>query len=386
MIEIDPTSTFIKEKKHNGIVIMGAGEDAERLYYYLQEKRNNVSFFIDSYKEGFFHGIPIKKVDEVSAELRKYCVLISSRKYYDEMREKLTHIGLLEFDDFIKGGCFERKAVYINGNCYAEVYGELLQSVEEFRNRFFVYYDTPLCDRKDYADEILAKCDVCLSQDVRIDNKYGEKNSLDWHRSHVNKSSKFIVVPNLVGLGKAFYQQSADNSEKNNCNYSTLPYGMFPFSDYIVDDMVQKGKNSNEIISFIKGNSVFRQRSVLKNFNEIINQFIEREKKWDVKIMDYIMECYKNDKVMYDLRHPCGNIYKEIVNRILKELNIVEEVKLNIEVDKFEIPIYPFVAKCLNLQWEKDIRSTPLAMSRGRVEIDDYVREYIYWCYERNLV
>lgn len=370
-------------EKKKRIVIMGAGVDAERLYYYLGDAKEKVSFLVDSNREGYFHDIPIKPWDAVKAELKNYYVLISSRKYYSEMREQLIGVGLREFVDFIKGACYGKKTVYINGNCYAEVYGKLLQSVEKFRDKYFVYYDTPLCDQEEYAEDILRECSVCLSQDVRDDNKYGVKTSLTWHKNNINKSAELIVVPNLVGLGKAFFPQSSDNGEKNNCEYPMLPYGMFPYSDDIIDKMILQGKDFNEILNTIKSNNVFSHNNIYTTFQRVTGRFIEREKNWDIKIMDYVMSHYKKEKIMYDLRHPNGNVFKEITNRILRRLNIDDEVKINIEVNDFEIPVYPCVAELLELQWHLDMHPTPLEMHGGRSSLDNYIKEYIYWCYER---
>lgn len=371
--------------KQNNIVIMGAGVEAEKIYYSLHKCRNKVAFCLDNHKSGMFHGLHIRKPEDALEDLQRCVVLISSNKYYHEMGEQLRNLGLVEFKDYIKGRAYGKRIVYINANCYAQAYGKLLSSNSEFNEKYYVYYDTPLCDQESNIKSIVENCDICLSQDVRENNKYGETVSLEWHKKNIRKGCRLIVVPNLVGFGRAIFPQCVDNDEKNECEYDALPYGVFPFADAFVDGQVKIGKDVNAIIDTIVSGEPLNVQEIKSEYGRIFEEFKKREECWDIRIMDYVEKNIKTSKVMLDLRHPSSDVLKRIASEILLKLGCEDvEVPIDYTMDQYEIPVYPQVKRILGLKWDKRIKSSLLSLEDSLADINTYVRQYIYWCFERN--
>ena len=52
--------------------------------------------------------------------------------------------------------------------------------------------------------------------------------------------------------------------------------------------------------------------------------------------------------------------------------------------DQYEIPVYPQVKRILGLKWDKRIKSSLLSLEDSLADINTYVQQYIYWCFERN--
>ena len=78
------------------IVIMGAGVDAERLYYSLGKYRNRVICLIDNYKKGKFHSLNIYSLEDIRELLSDSMILISSSKHYYDMKEQLVVSGRIK--------------------------------------------------------------------------------------------------------------------------------------------------------------------------------------------------------------------------------------------------------------------------------------------------
>ena len=72
---------------------------------------------------------------------------------------------------------------------------------------------------------------------------------------------------------------------------------MFPHADIIIDKCVEKGMKVEEIIAFCKGDSALERNVIIDNFNKYMDKIKKREKAWDIKIYDFIMENYK--KISY---------------------------------------------------------------------------------------
>ena len=364
---------------------MGTGVEAERLFYSMGEKRKNIICVMDNYKRGNFHGFRICSINEAKKHFRKALILISSLKYYKEMKKQLLTMGLEEFVDFVKGGCVGKQIVYINANCYAQAYGRLLSSNYEFNERFYVYYDIPLCDQEPDVETIIHNCDVCLTQDVRNNSKYGKKVSLEWHKKNIRQGCRLFVVPNLVGFGKVIFPQCIDNDEKNSCAYDALPYGVFPFADAYVDAQVRLGNDKRQIINTIINGEPLSSYEILNGYKRTFEEFRKREESWDIKIIDYIEHNIKTSKVMLDLRHPSSDVLKRIVSDILLKLDCKNnDISIDYDMNQYEIPIYPQVARTLGLRFEDKVRSSLLLSEESRIDISTYIQQYLYWCFERN--
>lgn len=93
------------------VAIFGCGMEANSLYYRMRNKGVYVDYFVDNYRTDKFWGNDVVRLSDIE-NVKDVFFYVSSPKYYDEIKKQLTGIGLSEFDDFVKGGCFDRKVFF----------------------------------------------------------------------------------------------------------------------------------------------------------------------------------------------------------------------------------------------------------------------------------
>lgn len=262
-----------------------------------------------------------------------------------------------------------------------------LNSSIKFREKY-VFYHAPRivmgCELR-CENEIFKNIDLWIHQDIRVNNAIDYKASDEYIRSQIgSKNVKEIVVPNLFGLGRCFFPQNRKSikNEKNDVitvandiDYS----GMFPMLDLIIDECMEV----DEIICYCKSLGIFDTNYVLTMFEAMIKRIEKREKNWDVKILKFIVENYKKQKLFYDPWHPTNVVLEYISKEILKILNMdVEEIKCDYMLDSNEEPVYPDVKSILKLEWtDNEIRkSNGSKKCVSKMDFEEYIREYIWWC------
>ena len=375
-------------EKGRKIGIVGCGFEAVKLIYHLQMQNIHVDYVFDNYKTGDFFGLPIIPLKDV-IRMGEIFLLISTEKYYDDIREQLLAYGLNEFSDFIKGGAFNKGIAIIYGNCYAPVIAKMLRSNDEFEKKYYVYDSTPLyiqdVSRICNIANIVKHADLFLHQDIRKENKIDEKFSIDNMRKFVKKGGLDITFPNLVGMGSIFFQRCELNNDNN--PMTGMPNGIFPYMDSTIDKMVSQNMSIQEIVKAICYKGVFDRQSIHRHFEEVVNKFRNREKQWDVKCIEYIMENYKERRIFYDLVHPTGEIMRYIAEGILSVLGIPGGVlDVGGEMSGYQMPIYPEVASALGLKYggcDEIIRQNSICKLKAEMNLEEYIKEYVVWCYER---
>lgn len=95
---------------------------------------------------------------------------------------------------------------------------------------------------------------------------------------------------------------------------------------------LKKYNTKQEIISLYKDNKI--NFNYEKRFLENINRMKEKEKICDVKIVDFILENYKNHKLIHLHVHPDKKILDHITNQVfnllgIKEYNLLSNQKIN---------------------------------------------------------
>lgn len=294
-------------------------------------------------------------------------------------------MGLKEFDDFIKGGAFNKNIVVINANCYGPIYKEFLNSSVDFANKYFIYDAIPFYEIKRRNEEFLKNCDLCLTQNIG-DTERNHYFSKPYICERLKPDTQVITIPNLVGFGKIFYPQY-DGINEMSCEEG-MGYGFFKYKDRMVDDLVKSKKYKSENIDSFKRKKHFDYQFLDRTFHDIVDMFKEREKMWDIKIIDDILELYKERQTFYDPQHPVNEILEIISMRILKLLDIESsKICANYHLGWDEMPIYPEVARYHKLKWwepDMEIRKKSNLKFCKKMSFKDYVNEYVSWCYKRN--
>lgn len=368
------------------LALFGCGFEGEKIYYQLMRSGISLERVFDNYKTGTFYGIVITRLPDDFSSLKEYYILVSSPIYYFEIKKQLEEYGLKEFDDFVIGKSYHKKLVVVNANCYREVICQYLNSSKQFQKQYYIYHTKPVFEagEEGIREDLLRQCDLFIHQDIREDNLYGYRVSDKYARSLLKSECIDITIPNMVGMGQAFYIQSCNNKHTKNIHEGiSLPFGMFPYGDVIIDDMLENGNSIEEIIERFKSGTAFSRKEIQNNFTDVILKFKEREKNWDIKIIDYIMENYKTMKVFYDAKHPTNPVMYQIAKRLLEYMGIFgDEISCAFNLGGYELPIYPEVRETLGLDYggiNELLRTNTHCKLTDDMDIDEYIRQYIFW-------
>lgn len=306
--------------------------------------------------------------------------------YYSEIANQLKEIGLTEIEDFIPYNLFNKKIAIIYGNCHTRIIKKYLESSYKFSD-IYGFYDFGTIYSFAFVgyleESVLEHCDLFIYQYVSKEYK-GYEASTDYILAHLNKGCKKINIPNLIGFGKMFFPQSTFNPYDK--SYKVAPGGLFPNGDENIIKFMENNISINKIIHSLKKN-IYSKNYILLNFNTVFKKLIDKEKYWDIKISHFIKKNYKKKLLFYDPGHPTNYLLKKIAKEVLRTLNIYDKIQIidGINLDIWQMPIYPCVRKCLKLKFKtKKLRCTlPVEEFRNRkLTFEDYIREYISWCYD----
>ena len=103
---------------------------------------------------------------------------------------------------------------------------------------------------------------------------------------------------------------------------------------------LKKNFNNEQIIELYNKNKIYFNYE--ERFNENILRMREKEKNTDIKIVDFILDNYKNNKIMYMHHHPSKLIFDEIAKHVFKILKIDNDINKNIWNGLLSNEIYPY--------------------------------------------
>lgn len=118
----------------------------------------------------------------------------------------------------------------------------------------------------------------------------------------------------------------------------------------------------------------------------MVEKFKKREEGWDIKIVDFILEKYKEERVFYEAWHCTKIVYKRMSQEILKKLNIdYKNIVGEYESDRYEMPIYPEVREALGLKYgaPEELICTKYqdTIFTSKMDMEEWFHQYIY-CYD----
>ena len=277
---------------------------------------------------------------------------------------------------------YGKKVVAIYGNCHTTAIRHFLDQIDSFRDEYAIYPLMAIQDVKDpayFENGIIQSCDLFIHQVIRDNNRYG----VEWASRELLKKTKngcqVIGIPNVYHLPICFFQQYSEKKDFCRKNNSTVF-----FRDKILDKAYLEKWSIQRTVEYYT-NEDFKDYGTIENeFNLFIEKVSNREKDWDIKISDYIIDNYKICKLFYDPNHPTPAIIHEIAERLLELLGIRLEKKTNyidFPLDSFEMPICGCVKRALGMDFsENELRKTGIKRTQGIMKLEDYIQEY--WAYE----
>ncbi len=309
-------------------------------------------------------------------------------------KEKDYYFGILknngkhEFHDFYTASVFlnlleHKKMILLHGNCHITRIREMLN--DSLKSQFFIY-DIPLIylnKGKEIESDILANADIFIHQDIQKENQYGYKLSDEFVLMHLNPQCKEIGLPNLFGIGRAFFPQSIMGNANNRIYKAGI--GLFPYKDIVAEKMCEYESKDITVTKITQtAEELFDEKYIADNFDKYMNSLYERESCCHVKMSDYIKMNYQQKRLFWDAGHPTGEVIKEICRQIINILQInveLEDMPKHLEMDTYQTPVYENVKSVLGLNWQDEtMRVYSDNKLAEKMDVEEYVKEYLYWC------
>lgn len=392
------------------IIIYGTGNTGKK-FFDKYKSEFNVYACTDSNREtvplGGLKMISYNEIDDQN-DLLVICSI-----HYEEIRRRLLLDGLKPYVNFVKWNIFEalyqsikygKKLVLTVGQCEINEISVVLSKIKSFMAEYAILYFN---ERK-----------VC---------SHGDQFSLEEYYD----CQKLLPLADIFIQPVIFYERSAEgffrltSQLKAGCNVFKI--ALFDFDSYwtqdigkwrtvtkfyvtrmneklqayanrdqCVEKMVEDNLTIREILKRINDINFFEKEVVTDNHNRSIKRAVLTDRVADVKISDYIIEMYKKQKLYCDRGHFNMILLCEYVRRVLIKLNLLTGINELEELDlKYlfeyvnEQPIYPSVAKHLDLEWiNRDTKYRMITYEKVRyVSFDEYMEELVtYYIKARELL
>lgn len=375
---IEEIDKMDNEKRY---ILYGVGWEAEIFVFSHSDIFSKLIFCIDQNRKEFYN-IPVYTLSQVNLNRGgdQIIVAASNQKTYFEMKENLTGLGLIEFEDFIWSKAFRKKIVVVNANCYGEPLIEYLKLSATFCEKYMIYPVPPIFLNDEISNNLLKNTDVYIHQDIREDNSISYKLSDTYIRPQLKSDVVNICIPNLVRLGRWMFPYLGETVRR-----MYIPSGFIDVMkrDHVLDEAVNKCESLEEYREFWI-NYKFSDTELNEIFHDRMNRLVEREKNWDIKISDFIRENYREIPCFVDLSHPSKYVMKEIGRQVADKLGLNDindenyESKLGICV-----PVMRDISNHFKLNFVvPHEKCTGYLGKKVKDEVDDYIKAYLWWCHQ----
>ena len=376
------------------ILYGGATWQAEK-FYYQYVKRDSITFFANRQAGGKFHEREIVSLKDIS-DLSKYTIVVATPWWeYEKIKNEFIRQGLREFHGFYYWEAYIKKIAVIHANCNGLAYREFLRKSQEFSSKYFIYPLPAIHENheKNIDESLLKECELFIHQEIRKDNEFSYYFSDEYILPRLKKSCKKIIIPKLGNYADIIFPVSYV-TDTPKLKLGGAANDMLFQGNRIIDEAFQKRKNIDGIIAEFVDVDIASQEDeekCKKNFHDKIEMLKEREKTWDVKISDYIIENYRDYKLFTDTVHPSRMLIMEICHRIADVLMLKNTENIFIEEDyeMVESFVMPWVKKVLGLRFKEEYVRTNsrinwegnARLKDGKMDLREYIREYVYWKY-----
>lgn len=379
----------------NEINLYGTGENAAR--FILTHKDIKISRIIEGKIAGNaeipdFLGYKVFYLPDVVSEMRRtYTVIASSYKAYWEIKRRLEkEYHLVEYENFEFFATFQKKRVFIYGNCHTQAIRWALQTSSEFNEKYGIY---PLPEIQEFDksyncgklwdgidDFSFDKCDLFVHQCIQKDNTYGYVYSSNNIISKLNNECKVVGIPNLYRMPKFLYPQIPDEFEQ--IYYE--PFGdtcYFIFRDKYID--ANHEVPMDDLYKMVFDPSLIDKSEIIDRRDEFFSKLEQRDKEWDIHIYHFLENRIISEQCFYEPNHPTNVVLHYIAKKLLLILGIREEINLSSmpRLSANEIPIYKSVQQALGLEYYPSIiRCDGIhKLFPGEMNIREYIRQYLLW-------
>lgn len=277
-----------------------------------------------------------------------------------------------------------RKSVVIYGNCHTAIISQMLECCSEFNEKYFIIPTKQIQqikDPKNLYEDCYNQCDVFIHQSIRLNNRYGEEYASQNIIDRLKPGCSVISIPNVYHLPLCFFPQYKETPElrRNGITYF--------IRDSIVDSHLDKPFRLKKLVKTdYEDSCLFSREDIKTSFDLFIDKVKKREKDWDIKVSDFILENYKSHQLFYDPNHPTNFFFNFLTTELLKLLQCTEITYLEHQsfgkcLDSMEMPVCKAVVEALQLNWgdssviRKSMPNTNLLQSK--MDINSYAYQYM---------
>lgn len=361
----------------NSLILYGCGLEAEKFICRNMDLLSRISFCIDGYRQGTFHGKCIKKIEEVDSLFEKKIVVAALPDTYKKLKDILRSHGLSEFKHFVHISYIEKKLIIVNANCHGPGLINYLNMSKSFRKKYVVY-DLPEIHtniEKEISQDLLDFVDVLITQDVREDNRFSFKLSMNYLKTHVNKECDVIVIPNMVGMGRWIYPQHGDNGKT-----VRLAKGEWPLmhENLVLEEAVKSGFNRlDEYVKYFNSYT-YDEEYLVSLYSHYRETICSREIEWDIKVAEYIEKSFRKMEIFEDRDHPSVEMMKTIGQEVIKRLGLpkIDDSEYDF-VTGLPIPILPSVKEYYGIEIVEQDCLYYYNCNESHL-VEQYIKNYLY--------
>jgi hypothetical protein len=273
-----------------------------------------------------------------------------------------------------------KKLGLIYANCQRDLIKSHLELSSEFMANYELgnlpYHFKAIQTNFVIPEEMLAQTGLFIYQPIA--SKYGQQ-STENIISRLPADCQNISLPYIYfkGYHPQFTKLKSDNLQQRFINDGSN------LGDINIISLVKQGYSNEEIIKLISDENFYTSESLQQNLNNTLQQLSERELSTDIKIADFIRNHYQQNYLFYIPAHPANLIGYEVANQILSRLNfsLLKQPHPQEQLHGVTIPIYPSVAKHLNLRFVSDRNLyQPLSFLENKFNFRDCSQQYINSC------
>lgn len=197
----------------------------------------------------------------------------------------------------------DKELCLVQANCQGEPLAELLSLHPEFsacyRIESFVNYT-----REAVPSRALKDCRLFLYQ--WLDAKWGELASENL-LAGLSEGARAVCVPNL--FFKAYWPFWESNK-------------VMDYSDMLLNQFIDRGLSKAEVLHLYLHTDIRKYYDLDKLIARSLEREREKEKRWDIKAADLVLELYRDELLFNTVNHPCRRLCLHVADGVLELLGL----------------------------------------------------------------
>lgn len=310
---------------------------------------------------------------------------------------QLNNEGFRMYQDFVEShiasAIFENKKIALfYGQCVLRDIFQCLKKVPAFEKEYMsiwtqtskhqavignrvLYYTKELCDLYVYTPKILDRDSIYnisreeLPKDCQAVSVSNLIVSLYWPQ----------IVPDIETFNEWYIHPY--NAKRDLDFYHTL----YRWEDRNINRMVSEGMMTEEIVKILSDENFYSEKQVNKTKKVSLKLISIAEKGVDIAVGDFIEDNYRSIRLYQNYIHSNKIVVWEYVRRLLNQIGVSTSEVAQLEKESPEhiheggdVPIYPSVAKCLNLEFidKKTIYEVMTGKEIVYMTFGEYIEHY----------